>query len=81
MFIDGAFTKGYNIDEVTLDDAITLLQARAVKLASMENEEEGDENVESPKRAKKTITKKSSTKKSTSKKTTSKKTTDKASKK
>ena len=79
--INASIPKGYNIDEVTLDDAITLLQARAVKLASMENEEEGDENVESPKKAKKTITKKSSTKKSTSKKTTSKKTTNKASKK
>ncbi|MGI6680290.1 MAG: type I DNA topoisomerase [Bdellovibrionota bacterium] len=38
--INASVPVGYNIDEISLDDAISLLQARAIKLASLENESE-----------------------------------------
>lgn len=64
--INASIPKDFNIDDVTLEDAITLLQARAIKLASQENEEEEGEEKKVVK--KRTVAKKTTTKKTTTKK-------------
>ena len=74
--VNASIPRGYNIDDITLEDAVTLIQARIIKLASQENEEDGDE-LEDTKKTKKVAAKKTTTKKTTSKKTTTKKSTKK----
>ncbi len=89
--INAAIPKSFsNIDDVTLEDAINLLQVRATKLASQENGEDVKASRKSSKgttkakvvktkkeTAKKSATKKASAKKSTTKKTVAKKETNK----
>lgn len=67
--INAAIPKGYNLNEIALEDAINLLEERATKLENQE--EEGKKET----KAKKASTKKASAKKTTTKKTTAKKET------